>query len=152
MASTTQANFANSVDPDEMAYSELSHLVLQLPSSLQILYINQFKMCFLKFHRHNFVFCFLGTLRFRSEIVCLFDLLLNIHGKQLRLCWDGQLLNHSVSGQAFQRQFTSIKCPFFHQKLTTCSSKISKRDLFTHECAGREGRSRVRLHTKRTCY
>ena len=25
----------------------------------------------------------------------LFDLLLNVHGKQLRSCWDGQVLNHT---------------------------------------------------------
>ena len=40
---------------------------------------------------------------------CLFDLMLYIHGKQLRSCWDGQLLNHTVPRQASQRQFTSIK-------------------------------------------
>ena len=38
---------------------------------------------------------------------------LNFHGKQLKLCRDGQLLNHTVPGQASQRQFTSIECPFF---------------------------------------
>ena len=32
--------------------------------------------------------------------VLLFDLMLYIHGKQLRLCWDGQLLNHTVPRQA----------------------------------------------------
>ena len=48
---------------------------------------------------------------------CLFDLMLYVQGKQLRSCWDGQLLNHTVPGQASQRQFTSIKCPFFHQLL-----------------------------------
>ena len=45
----------------------------------------------------------------------LFDLMLYVHGKQLRSCWDGQLPNHTVPGQAFQRQFTIIKCPIFRQ-------------------------------------
>ena len=27
--------------------------------------------------------------------VCLFDLMLYVHGKQLRSCWDGHLLNHT---------------------------------------------------------
>ena len=45
----------------------------------------------------------------------LFDLMLYVHGKQLRSCRDGQLLNHTVPGQASRRQFTSIKWPFFHQ-------------------------------------
>ena len=47
--------------------------------------------------------------------VCLFELLLYVHGKQLRSCREGQLLNYTVPGQVSQRQFTSIKCPFFHQ-------------------------------------
>ena len=37
----------------------------------------------------------------------LFDLMLYVHGKQLRSCQDCQLLNHTVPGQASQRQFTS---------------------------------------------
>ena len=32
------------------------------------------------------------------DIVCLFDLSLYVHGKQLMSC-DGQLLNHTVPGQ-----------------------------------------------------
>ena len=38
-----------------------------------------------------------------------------IYGKQLKKCWDGQLLNHTFSGQVTRSQFTStyIKCPFF---------------------------------------
>ena len=40
---------------------------------------------------------------------CLFDFMLNVHGKQLRLCRDGQLLENTVPGQASQRQFTSSK-------------------------------------------
>ena len=51
----------------------------------------------------------------QSLFVCLFDLMLYIQGKQLRSCHDGQLLNHTVPGQASWRQFTSIKCPFFSQ-------------------------------------
>ena len=54
-------------------------------------------------------------------LFCLFDIMLYFQGKQLRSCWVGQLLNHTVPGQASQRQFTSIKCPFFRQKLTTSS-------------------------------
>ena len=52
----------------------------------------------------------------------LFDLMLYVHGKQLRSCWDGQLLNQPVPAQAYWRQFTSIKCPFFCQYLTNSSS------------------------------
>ena len=47
--------------------------------------------------------------------VYLFDLLHHIHSKQLRSCQDGQLLNHTVPGQASRRQLSSSKCPFFHQ-------------------------------------
>ena len=43
----------------------------------------------------------------------LFDLMLYIYGKQLRSCWDGQLPNHTVPGQASQGHFTSVKCPSF---------------------------------------
>ena len=41
--------------------------------------------------------------------------MLYIYGKQLRKCWDGQLLNHTCYGQVTRSQFTStcIKCPFF---------------------------------------
>ena len=39
---------------------------------------------------------------------CLFDMLLYIHTKQLRSCREGQLLNHTVPGQASQGQFTRI--------------------------------------------
>ena len=41
--------------------------------------------------------------------------MLYIYGKQLRKCWDGQLLNHTFPGQVNRNQFTStcIKCPFF---------------------------------------
>ena len=35
------------------------------------------------------------------------DLLLYVHGKQLGSCRDGQLLNHTVSGQVSRKQFTS---------------------------------------------
>ena len=87
-------------------------------------------------------------------LVCLFDLLLYVQDKHLRLCLrlnmteklftgtlnhnqnknktevmsgDGQFFDHTVQGHASQRQFTSIWCPFFPQKLTTCSSRISRR-------------------------
>ena len=32
--------------------------------------------------------------------VCLFNFLLYIHSKQLRSCWDDQLLNHTVPGHS----------------------------------------------------
>ena len=35
----------------------------------------------------------------------LFDLMLYVHGKQLRSCWDDQLLNLTVPGQSNRRQF-----------------------------------------------
>ena len=38
----------------------------------------------------------------------LFDFVLYIHGKQLRSCQVGHLLNHTVPGQAYCRQFTII--------------------------------------------
>ena len=50
-----------------------------------------------------------------SVQMTLFDLLYYVHLKQLRSCRDGQLLNHTVPGQASKRQFTSIKYPSFHQ-------------------------------------
>ena len=56
-------------------------------------------------------------LLFDVSFVCLFELMLHVHGKQLRSCWEGQLVNYTVPGQASQRQFTSIKCPFFRQYL-----------------------------------
>ena len=37
-----------------------------------------------------------------------FDLLLYVHGKQLGSCRGSQLRNHTVTGQVFRRQFTSI--------------------------------------------
>ena len=47
MPNTTIAEFANLVDPDEMAHDELSHLDLQcLPSRLQIFNIIQVKPIF----------------------------------------------------------------------------------------------------------
>ena len=41
--------------------------------------------------------------------------MLYIYSKQLRKCWDGQLLNHTSSGQVTRSHFTStcIKGPFF---------------------------------------
>ena len=45
----------------------------------------------------------------------LFDFMHYVHSNQLRSCWDGQLLNQTIPGQASWRQFTSIKCPFFRQ-------------------------------------
>ena len=62
--------------------------------------------------------------------VCLIGLLLYVNVIQLRICWDGPLLNHTVPGQASRRQFISIKCPLFHQYMTTGSSSISTRDFF----------------------
>ena len=38
----------------------------------------------------------------------LFDLVLYVHGKQLRSFWDGQLLNDTIPVQASWRQFTSV--------------------------------------------
>ena len=40
--------------------------------------------------------------------------MLYLYGKQLRKCLDGQLLNHTFSGQVTRSQFTStcIKCQF----------------------------------------
>ena len=70
-----------------------------------------------------------------GRFVCL----LYDHGKQLRLCWDGQLLNHTVLGQASRRQFTSIKCPFF--QLALLESAEEGNYFSMKECAGREDRS-----------
>ena len=49
----------------------------------------------LLFQNHFFLF---------SCLICCFY----VHSKQLRSCWEGQLLNHTVPGQASQKQFTSI--------------------------------------------
>ena len=46
------------------------------------------------------------------RLFCLFDLFLYVHGEQLRSCREGQLLNHTVSGQASREQLTNLKCPF----------------------------------------
>ena len=54
----------------------------------------------------------------RKTFDFLFDLMLYVHGKQLRSCRDSQLLNQAVPGQASQRQFTSIKRSFFCKELT----------------------------------
>ena len=62
---TTIAEFANTVDPDETAHNEPSHLDLQsLPSSLWFFNIIQFyNESFSKFCRRKFVVCFFGALR-----------------------------------------------------------------------------------------
>ena len=39
---------------------------------------------------------------------CLFDLMLYVHGKQLRSCRDDQLLNHTSPGQASRKKLTSM--------------------------------------------
>ena len=54
---TTIALFANTVDPDETAHNEPSHLNLQfLPSDYDTFYIESFS----NFCRRNFVVCFVG--------------------------------------------------------------------------------------------
>ena len=49
-------------------------------------------------------------LKFRTweVFVCLFELMFYIDGKQLRSCWDGLLLNHTVPGQAPYRQLGGL--------------------------------------------
>ena len=59
--------------------------------------------------------CSLIKTSFDLTFACLFDLMLYVHGKQLRSCWDAPLLYHTVPGQASRRQFASIKCPFFRK-------------------------------------
>ena len=51
---------------------------------------------------------YLMPLKIKMCMQCLFDLMLYIYGKQLRSCQDGQLLNHTVTGQTSLGQFTSI--------------------------------------------
>ena len=41
-------------------------------------------------------------------LFCLLDLFLDVHGKHIRSCRDGQLLNHTVPGKASRGQFSSI--------------------------------------------
>ena len=41
------------------------------------------------------------------RFVCLIDLLLYVHGKQLRPCQDGQILNHTVPVQASQKWYVA---------------------------------------------
>ena len=68
---TTIAEFANSVDPDEKAHIEPSHLDLQcLPSSFLLFFFNikQYKS-FSKFCRRNFVVCFFGALRVKDAVI-----------------------------------------------------------------------------------
>ena len=61
---TTKAEFANTVDPDEMAHNEPSHLDLQCLPSIHLNFNKiQFELrSYWKFCRRNFVVCFLGTL------------------------------------------------------------------------------------------
>ena len=61
---------------------------------------------------------------------CLFDEFLYFHSKQLRSCWDGQFLNHTVPGQASRRQFTSIKCPVTDNLLFLTERKM---EIFVHK-------------------
>ena len=49
---------------------------------------------------------------FLENLIGLFNLMLNVHSKQLRSSLDDQLLNHTVLGQASRRQSTSIRRPF----------------------------------------
>ena len=64
----------------------------------------------------------------------MFDLLLNVHGKQLMSCRDGELLIHDVPGQAYQEQFTSNLLSL----LLTVTSKLAEetKRISTKECAG----------------
>ena len=63
---TTIAEFANTIDPDETAHNETSHLDLQCLSLIfqcNTVYIERFS----KFCRLNFVLCFFfGTIRVKS--------------------------------------------------------------------------------------
>ena len=45
------------------------------------------------------IFCYFSKYYVEISCVCLFDLLLYVHGKQLRSCYDDQCLNHTVPGQ-----------------------------------------------------
>ena len=67
---TTIAEFANTVDPDETAHNEPSHLDLQcLPSSLLIFQHNSgYIQSFSKICRRNFAVCFFGSLRVKIWI------------------------------------------------------------------------------------
>ena len=47
-----------------------------------------------------FVRSWLSYIFFVFVCLILFDLMLYVHGKKLRSCWDSQLLNHNVPGQA----------------------------------------------------
>ena len=64
VSNTTKAEFANAVDPDEMAHYEPSHLNLQcLPTGLWIFNMIQYELKdFLKNCRRNTIVCFLGPL------------------------------------------------------------------------------------------
>ena len=66
---TTIAEFANTVDPDETAHIEPSHLELQcLPTSLFFFNTLQFILkAFRKVCRRNFVVCFFGALWVNRE-------------------------------------------------------------------------------------
>ena len=59
--------------------------------------------------------------------ICLFDLLLYVHGKQLRLCWDDQLFNHTDPGQASLETVYQYLEPIRSPETDTCSSLISGR-------------------------
>ena len=69
MPNTTKAEFANTVDPDEIAHNEQSHLDLQcLPSSPLIFNIIQFELkCFGNFTDISLLSAFLAFYDLRQD-------------------------------------------------------------------------------------
>ena len=97
----------------------------------------------LSINNHKQFFCLI-TMGF-----CFYDLLFYIHGKQLRSCWDGQLLNNTVPGG-------SLPVFSIHSFSSNCQLALLKSaeegKFSMKECAGRKGRCRVCLHMKWTRY
>ena len=77
---------------------------------------------------------------FHSILFLSVNLMLYVHGKQLRSCWDDQLLNLTVPGQSNRMWLISIKCTF--SKVTPLESEEQGNYNSTKECAGREDQSR----------
>ena len=62
-------------------------------------------------------------------VVALFDLLLYAHSTQLRSCWDGNLLNHTVPGQAWMQSAATLESSeegnIFHERVCWTQESIS---------------------------
>ena len=78
---------------------------------------------------------------FQADL-CLFDVMLYVNAEQLRSCWDGHLLNHTIPGQASHKQFTSAHSFASNSQLALLELVEEGNYFSTNECAGRQDRAR----------